>query len=80
MKHIFAGVVTRLTVLVTVTLVVSMLVLLALVSLLVLLFWHRKQQNKQSSLYLQVKRLTLSLPGTDDLPGFSSYNSYSSAY
>jgi hypothetical protein len=58
---VFAGVVARLTVLVIVTLVVSVLVFLMLVATLALFFWHRRQQNKQSPIYIQVTKPTLSL-------------------
>ncbi|KAJ4433848.1 hypothetical protein ANN_16160 [Periplaneta americana] len=47
------SVVARLTVLVTVTLVVSVLALVALVVILVLFFWYRKQHNKQSPIFLK---------------------------
>lgn len=47
------SVVARLTVLVILTLVISMLVLLVLIGVLALLFWDRKRKNKQSPIYMQ---------------------------
>jgi uncharacterized membrane protein HdeD (DUF308 family) len=59
--YMFAGVVARLTVLVILTLVISMLVLLVLIGTLVLVFCDRKRKNKQSPVFIQVTKLTLSL-------------------
>lgn len=57
----FTGEVARLTVLVILTLVISMLVLLVLIGTLALIFCDRKRKNKQSPVYTQVTKLTLSL-------------------
>jgi hypothetical protein len=59
--YMFAGVVARLTVLVILTLVISMLVLLVLIGTLALVFCDRKRKKKQSPVYIQVTKLTLSL-------------------
>jgi Flp pilus assembly protein TadB len=63
-KEIFtriAGVVTRLTVLVILTLIVSVFVLLLLIVLLAVLFWHRRKKNMKPPIYLGVSKLSLSL-------------------
>jgi len=50
------SVLTRLTVLVILTLVVTVFVLLLLIIVLAVLFWHRRKQNKKSPIYLESNR------------------------
>jgi hypothetical protein len=64
-----AGVLTRLTVLVILTLVVTVFVLLLLIIVLALLFWHRRKQNKKSPIYLEVSKPTLSLSNQSQISG-----------
>jgi Flp pilus assembly protein TadB len=70
--YMFAGVVARLNVLVILTLVISMLVLVVLIAILALFFWYIRQQKKQSPIYLQVVKLTLSLSTNLHILGVSS--------
>jgi hypothetical protein len=64
-----AGDVTRLTVLVILTLVVSVFAFLLLVVVLIVLFWHRRKQNKQSPIYLEVSNLSPSLSAQSQISG-----------
>jgi hypothetical protein len=66
------GMVARLTVLVILTLVILMLVLLVLIGTIALLYWDRKRKNKQSPIYIQVTKLSLSLSTQLQRSRFSS--------